>query len=83
MKWKRGDENLGAREKYFNTWIIGLVGWMNMLDKNKGLIFNVDDTRMKRRIVKWIKKKKINIFKIGKDRFVRNFFKVWEMSNSV
>lgn len=47
-----------------------------MLDKNKGLIFNVDDTRIKRRIVKWIKKKKINIFKIGKDRFVRNFFKV-------
>lgn len=43
MKWKRGDENLGAREKYFNTWIIGLVGWMNMLNKNKGLIFNVDD----------------------------------------
>lgn len=33
-----------------------------MLDKNKGLIFNVDDTRMKRRIVKWIKKKKKLIF---------------------
>lgn len=33
-----------------------------MLDKNKGLIFNVDDTRIKRRIVKWIKKKKKLIF---------------------
>lgn len=42
MKWKRGDENLDALEKYFNTWIIGLVVEWTMLDRNKGLIFNVN-----------------------------------------
>lgn len=74
---KRGDENLGAREKYFDTWIIGL-GRLNgqWRDRNKGLIFNVDNTRVKRRIVKWTnEKRKKNIFKIRKDRFVRNLLK--------